>query len=54
MDDKHCECHCDCHKEGGKKNWWKEGKMTKEHLIEKKKFLEEKLKKIDKMIKEMK
>jgi hypothetical protein len=69
MDDKHkchcchcCDCHgdckcgckCDCHKEGAKKDWWKEGKITKEHLMEKKKFLEEKLKKIDKMIKEMK
>jgi len=53
MDDKH-KCDCDCHKEGGKKDWWKEGKMTKEHLIEKKKFLKEKLEKIEKMIKEMK
>lgn len=47
----HC-CGCGSHHGEGKK--WDMEKMSKEHLMEKKKFLEEKLVKIEKMIKETK
>lgn len=57
-DDKHeghcCHCCGCCGSHHGEGKKWDMEKMSKEHLMEKKKFLEEKLAKIDKMIKEMK
>ena len=52
--DCHCGCKCGCHQGGDKKNWCKEGKITKEHLLEKKKFLEEKLAWVNKKLGGMK
>lgn len=55
MNDEHkghcCGC-CGSHHDEGKK--WDMEKMSKKDLIEKKKHVEEKLAKIEKMIKEMK